>query len=229
MRILSFAAFALVAASTVATAGPGDWRRESRGSGLDTSLSSRLAARDRSREGRIEVSRFIAEGTAASLGHGSIAVVSGESDALEPPSDSPVFEAAVIDRLVRAGYDTASAGPATSSQVAELRLLRRTIEPAEQKRKPVSGAAEFGVGNRGTAYGLALAVDLSKPLPALVSTHLDARIRDRATGAVLWEGRAEVASREGDERWTDQDIAGRLADALFEGFPGNGDKVLAVR
>jgi hypothetical protein len=77
----------------------------------------------------------------------------------------------------------------------------------------------MSVGNRGTAYGMAVAIDLTKPLPPLVSTRLEARIRDRATGKVLWEGRAEVATREGDKDWSEQDIATRLAEALFDGFP----------
>ena len=68
-----------------------------------------------------------------------------------------------------------------------------------------------------------LTVDLSKPLPPLVSTRLEARIRDRATNAVLWEGRAEVATRDGDEKWSEQDIAARLAEALFDGFPRASD------
>ena len=82
------------------------------------------------------------------------------------------------------------------------------------------------MSNRGTAYGLALNVDLSKPLPPLVSTRLDTRIRDRASGKVLWEGRAEVATREGDKDWGEQDIAARLAAALFQGFPLASDSRL---
>jgi hypothetical protein len=85
------------------------------------------------------------------------------------------------------------------------------------------------VGNRGTAYGMAVNVDLTKPLPPLVSTKLEARIRDRATNAVLWEGRAEVATREGDEKWGDQAIAARLAEALFDGFPRASDGVSVPR
>lgn len=77
----------------------------------------------------------------------------------------------------------------------------------------------MSVGNRGTAYGLAVAVDLTKPLPPLVSTRLEARIRDKATGEVLWEAHADVAAREGDVRWTTQETARKLAEALFDHFP----------
>lgn len=222
-RIVPLAAAACLLTSGSAFARPGGWN-EPGWSGPSQSLSSRLQARDRSREGHVEASRFVAQGSAAAaLGHGSIAVTS----AGDAPS-SPLFEAAVVDRLIHAGYDTA-ATDASSGQVAELRIIRTTLSPAEKKRGPVSGETAIGVSNRGTAYGLALAVDLSKPLSALISTRLEMRIRDRANKAVLWEGRAEVASREGDERWTDQIIAAKLTDALFDGFPRAGETALAAR
>jgi len=190
----------------------------------------RVARRDDPREGRVQVSRFIGEGDAASLlGHGAVAVSSqgdspagdgpvpiGASDYLVASARAP-FEAAVLDRLVAQGYDTVHADP-KGGQVAELRVSRDVLVPAEAKRNPVSGSAAMEVGNRGSAYGLALNVDMTKPRSALVSTRLEARIRDRASGRVLWEGHAEIATREGDERWTDGAIATRLAEALFDDF-----------
>jgi hypothetical protein len=206
--------------------GPG-WGRPGRESPPSASMR---AAPDRSREGRVSVNRFVAESGAQALGHGTIALSpagmfpqTGEAQTSEVQADRPqpsrgAYEAAVVDRLIHAGYDTAQAQP-SSGQTAELRVTRSVIEPAEARRKPVSGEAAMSVGTRGTSYGMALAVDLSKPLPPLVSTRLETRIRDRATGKVLWEGRAEVATREGDERWSEQTIAARLAEALFDGFP----------
>ena len=89
-------------------------------------------------------------------------------------------------------------------------------------RKPVSGEMAVGVSNRGTMMGLGINIDLTKPKGALVSTRLEARIKDRTSGAVLWEGRADILTRQGDARWSDQKIAERLAAALFEGFPTAG-------
>jgi hypothetical protein len=76
--------------------------------------------------------------------------------------------------------------------------------------------------------GLAVAVDLSKPRGALIATRLEARIRDRATNEVLWEGRADTVTREGG-KWTDGVIANRLAAALFDHFPGKTGENLAQR
>jgi hypothetical protein len=200
--------------------GAGSWRDSRRAD----APADRLARRDRSDEGRIAVARFVGDRPEA-LGHGAITVTSGAPGQDYVPQDNrAAFEAAVVDRLVQAGYDTAQAQPA-DGQVAELTVTRTVVEPAEVKRKPVSGSAAMSVGTGGSAYGLALNVDLSKPLPPLVATKLEARIRDRASGAVLWEGRAEVSAREGDDKWSEQAIAAKLAQALFDGFPRASDGV----
>lgn len=240
MRIRStlaaLAGLALAAGGAPALARPGGWGGwggsawsgpgwgdpdfDGPGWGGPRSASRASGGRDRSREGRIEVNRFVAEGDGAkALGHGQITIASGtQGQDYVAPGNRAAYEAAVIDQLVHAGYDTAHANP-EGGQLAELTVTRTTIEPAEDKHKPVSGEMAMSVGNRGTAYGMALNIDLSKPLPPLVSTKLEARIRDRATNKVLWEGRAEVATREGDKDWSEQDIAARLAEALFDGFP----------
>lgn len=179
-----------------------------------------LARPVESREGRPQVARFRAEGAAAAaLGKGTLAVgeapVAGEGS---DPRELATYQAAVIDSLARAGYDTA--GPAaTSAQLVEVRVIHTEAEPQEAPRKPVSGEMSMGVSNHGTMMGMAVRLDLTKPRAALVSTRLEARIRDRASGELLWEGRAEMLTREGDARWTGQRIATRLADALFDGFP----------
>jgi hypothetical protein len=185
-----------------------------------------VATRDRSREGKVEVTRFLADSASAqALGHGAI-TVSAANDGVADERERATYEAAVIDRLAGAGYDTlAKAGDA--GQTVELNIRHAEIEPAEAPHKPVHGAMEVGVSSRGGSYeSLAIGVDLRKPMKALLSTRLEARIRDKASGAVLWEGRADIATRAGDPRWTDQAIATKLAAALFSGFPGkNGETI----
>jgi hypothetical protein len=227
MRIqFSFTILACLALAAPApgVARPGGWGGSGWGEpgwgdpGWDTPPPASHATRDLSRENRIQVNRFVGD-DATVLGHGAIAVSSQtEGQDYVPQGNRVAYEAAVIDQLVHAGYDTAHAAP-TGGQLAELRVTRTVLQGPEDKHKPVSGEMAMSVGNHGTAYGMALNVDLSKPLSPLVSTRLEARIRDRATNKVLWEGRAEIATREGDKGWSDQDIAARLAAALFDGFP----------
>ena len=187
-----------------------------------------VAPRDRSREGKVEVTRFLANGASVqALGHGSIAVAAAK-DGVADERERATYEAAVIDRLAGVGYDTA--GPAgAGGQTVELHVLHAEVEPAEPPHKPVSGEMSLGIDSRGGRYAsLGIGVDMRKPLPALISTRLEARIRDRASGTVLWEGRADMATREGDPKWTDQAIATKLAHALFSGFPGKNGETIAT-
>lgn len=203
--------------------GPG-WGRSAWDDPLDRypeRIPSRGASHSRdSREGEVEVSRFVAEGdAAAALGHGPVTVESESGDG--PRFDSgkrATYEAAIENALVGAGYDTLHSG-ATPGQVAKLRITRQVLVPAEEKRSPVSGTAAMGVSNRGSAYGLGINIDLTKPRAALMSTRLDTRILDGASGKVLWEGYATIATREGDGDWSDDRIASKLATALFDNFP----------
>ncbi|MCJ2177340.1 DUF4136 domain-containing protein [Novosphingobium album (ex Hu et al. 2023)] len=203
--------------------GPG-WGSPGWGSqGWDGPVDARMLrnhSRD-SREGRVQVSRFVTAAPAAQeLGHGAITV---ESESGDGPwigqTERAAYEAAIVDALVGAGYDTRQPGH-QDAQVAKLQISRQVLVPAETKRSPVSGSAAVSVGSHGySGYGLAVNVDLTKPLPALVSTRLDARILDKASGQVLWEGYATVATYEGDDDWNEGRIATKLALALFDNFP----------
>jgi hypothetical protein len=170
------------------------------------------------REGKVQVSRFVAEDIdIATLGRGRIgvgAMPGGTGDV----SQSATFEAAIVDQLAKAGYDTMTP-ERTGGQLAEVSVIRDVVRPEEVKRSPVSGETTVGVSNHGSFMGMAIAVDMTKPAKALISTRLMARIVDRASGKVLWEGRADIVTRDGDSRWSQQAIADRLAAALFEDFP----------
>ncbi len=151
----------------------------------------------------------------------------GPPDSRAPRGDAgpgSTYEAAVIDQLVAAGYDTQAVAGAQDQQV-ELRLRRSVVQPQEAPHKPVSGEMEMGVSNRGSMMGMGINIDLTKPKKALIDTRMEVRIRSRAGGDVLWEGRADITTREGDSKWTDQAIAFKLAQSLFEGFPTKADSV----
>ena len=207
--------------------GGSSWDRSSWG-GAGWRSGERDAAS--SREGKVDVTRFRIEGDAAlALAHGPISVVpatasartddnEGEGSSPSDPRFDATFQAAVEDQLVRSGYDAATISP-QGGQIAEVRVVRTEAEPAEAPHRPVSGEMSVGVSNHGTSVGMGIYVDGSKPRGALVATRLEARIRDRATGQVLWEGRAEIYTRAGDSKWDDQKVADKLARALFDGFP----------
>lgn len=210
--------------------GQSGWDRPGWGSSIRG--SSRLGSASNgsdSREGRVDAAQFVADDAGDMLGHGPIALVAppetGDND-VSDQNERAYYEAAVIDQLATAGYNISTPDP-DGGQVAEVRIIRETLVPPEGKRKPVSGEVMVGASNRGTMTGMAIGIDLSKPKKALVSTRLEARVRDRATGKPLWEGHAEIATRDGDSHWTDQAIATRLATALFTHFPDPMDSRVA--
>lgn len=242
VRSLVFGALALAISGTVSGPAFAQWGPWGRGpwggspwggpygrSGWDRPFPREsVRSRHDDREGKVQVSRFTTDGgLAQALGHGSVEVAPGAGP-LTDEHESATYEAAVIDQLVKAGYQTGGTS-GSSNQLVEFTIKHAELEPAELRHKPVSGEMDVGVSNRGSAVGMALNIDLSKPEKALVSTRLEARIKDRASGKVLWEGRADIATREGDPDWGDQEIATKLADALFGGFPGKSGESFTSR
>jgi hypothetical protein len=170
------------------------------------------------REGKVEAAAFVANSpNISALGRGPIALAPTAGS--EPSGlEASIFESTLVDQLAKAGYQT-DAALHGGGQVVEYVVSHDVVLPEEPRRNPVSGEVGVGVGNRGSAMGLGLNIDLSKPPKALIATRLEARIRDAATHELLWEGRAQVFTREGDKHWTGQALAARLAAALFKGFP----------
>ena len=164
---------------------------------------------------KVVVEAFRTSDSAALLGKGAITVAAAPGT--EAEWKLPVYEAAVVDQLAKLGYDTAVSG-AEGGQIAQIGITHDVVVPEEQKRKPVSGAMEVGVSNRGSYQAMALNIDLSKPRKAIVATRLDVRIRDKASGRVLWEGHAEAQTREDDDGLNNGAVAARLASALFAKF-----------
>ncbi len=181
----------------------------------DTPMDQRIGRQGAEPSRKIQVEAFQAPEAAALLGKGPITVAAAEGS--EADWKLPVYEAAVVDQLAKLGYQTAVSG-ADGGQVAQIGIRHEQVVPEEAKRKPVSGAMEVGVSNRGNYTAMALNVDLSKPKKAIIATRMDVRIRDKATDRVLWEGHAEAQTREDDDGLNNGAVATRLASALFARF-----------
>jgi hypothetical protein len=216
--LLQVALLAACATPALAQGMPGDrpfgggWHERGGQDGYDQRIGGRQTYQPSK---KIDVTAYRAADAVALLGKGRI-VVSGE-----PGEDSdgklPVYEAAVIDELARRGYDTATAQD--PGQIAEIGVSHSVAVPEEAPHKKVSGEMSTTVSNRGSGFGMALAIDLTKPAKAIIGTRLDLRIRDKASGRVLWEGHAEGEAREGDAGLDNGAMAARLASALLKKFP----------
>lgn len=202
----------LAASQVVAQVPPADWGGPRYGP-PPLGYSEPPGMRD-PREGKIELQTFVTSGpTARTLGHGSI-VIGAESGAAGAGDE--LFEAAIADQLTHAGYQPNTTGV---GQRIDYVVTREVIQPPEPPHSPVQGAVGVGVGSYGSGMGLGLAIDLSKPLGALIETRVEARISDSAIHELLWQGRAEVLARENDRHWRPETIASRLSAALFRNFP----------
>lgn len=175
--------------------------------------------------GPVEVTRFHAADTAP-LGRGAIAIEPApgiDGTSLEFRS----YAAAVSRQLALLGYsEQVAAG--SISQIATVRLSRQTYHP-ERSGSPVSVGVGGSTGSYGSGLGVGIGLNLS-PRPAdQVETNLAVTIKDRVSGAALWEGRASFTVSAKSPLASTQLGAAKIAEALFAGFPGQSGETIQVK
>ena len=172
--------------------------------------------------GPVEVTRFHVPDL-AQLTRGSITVEAASGE--DPASlELRAYQSAVARQLVMLGYSEA----AGAAQVAQVRVRRETWQP-EKAGSPVSVGVGGSTGSYGSGVGIGLGFDLSGKPPAQTRTELSVTIKDKASGAPLWEGRANFTVR-ADSPLAGTDLgAPKLAAALFQGFPGNSGETITVK
>lgn len=175
--------------------------------------------------GPVEVTRFHQQGAEAQLGRGTIAIEAAPG--MDPNSlELATYKTAVARELTRLGYQPVAAGQ--GAQVALVRVERQTYQP-ERSRGPVSVGVGGSTGSYGSGVGLGLGIDLSGKPKAQVETQLGVMIKDRAADQTIWEGRASFAVR-ADAPLAQTDLgAPKMAEAMFQGFPGNNGETIEVK
>lgn len=175
--------------------------------------------------GPVEVTRFVSPAASGQLAHGAITLETapGTADDLE---NAP-YKAAVAAQLERLGYrisDHAEAG-----QVAQV-TVERHLQLAEQaRRNPVSVGVGGSTGSYGSGVGLGVGINLGGGPRNRIATRLSVMIRDKGTGASLWEGRADLAVKDNSPLADRTRNAQTLATALFRDFPGNNGETVEVK
>lgn len=164
----------------------------------------------------------------APIERGTVAVepLSGGSPA---SLEFKTYAAAVEAELLKVGYTLPPQG-ATPDYVASV-AFTRTSREGPPRQSPVSiglGGGGFSGGRRGGGVGLGggigFPIGRSRPTELLVA-ELAVTIKRRADQSPVWEGKAQGVS---DIKGADQQ-AGRLARALFTGFPGESGRTISVR
>lgn len=174
--------------------------------------------------GPVEVTRFHVPDVSA-LGKGAITVE--PAPGMDGASiEWRTYQMAVQRQLTLLGYGDAAAG--TGAQVAELRFTRSTYQP-DRSSSPVSVGVGGSTGSYGSGVGLGIGINLSPKPAAQVESMLGVVIKDRASGQALWEGRASFTVRASSPLAETTLSAGKMAEALFQGFPGQSGETITVK
>ena len=186
--------------------------------------------------GPVEVTRFnrVAEG--AQYGSGSYSVRLADQAALTGEGNagsggelaaSP-YLAAVSREMQRAGYSEASGG---SDVVAEVSVTVRDLGK-RQSRGPVSVGVGGSTGGYRSGVGVGVGLDLTSLLnrpKARILTEISVRIlKPGEENTVIWEGRAAQEASAGSPAAQPGIAASKLAEALFQGFPGESGETITV-
>lgn len=173
--------------------------------------------------GPVEVTRFHVEDVSP-LGKGTISVEPAPGS--DPASlDWQTYQAAVTRQLVLIGYTEAA--PGTGAQVAQVSLSRSTFKPGGSG--PVSVGVGGSTGTYGSGVGVGVGFNLSPGAKEQVTTDLAVSIRDRASGKVLWEGRASFTVGTGSPLAGNALAAPKMTQALFLNFPGTSGETIEVK
>ena len=138
------------------------------------------------------------------------------------------YASAVEAELIKSGYTAASADT-RGQYLAVVGFTRTTLEGAPRP-------APFSVGLGGGSYGggVGLGGGVSFPIGKrksryVVATELSVQIRRRSDGTVIWEGRAQTQADDRAPEAQASVAAGKLAHALFLGFPGESGRSITVK
>ncbi len=180
--------------------------------------------------GPVEVTRFHQSARAAQLGQTTIFIEDAPGQDTGSLELAP-YKAAVARELAKLGYREVARRDA--AQIAQVSLEREVSEPAP-KRSPVSVGAGIGGGTggyrSGGGVGLGIGINLGGNKPSqLVATQLAVSIREVASTAVLWEGRAGFSVGIDSPLAIREANASTMAGALFREFPGNNGETIEVK
>ena len=139
-----------------------------------------------------------------------------------------LYADAVARQLSRLGWTVVNT-VGQSEQVALVDVQQGSREML-RTRSPVSIGVGGGTGGWGSGIGGGVSFGLGGGGPRqLVGTMLEVRIKRRSDGTVFWEGRATMEAREGSPDAERTVAVERLAEALFQDFPGESGRTIRAR
>ena len=174
----------------------------------------------------VEVTRFVGDAPAGLQGNIGVRPAEGvDTRSLE----YGVYQTAVSQALARQGFTVVGD---TAPVIAFVDVMADVKRPGYGRRSPVTVGGGASTGSYGSGVGVGVGIDLNAlagPDPDEIDTQLSVSIRPSAGGEALWEGRALMTATTNSDYADPNAAAQRLADALFEGFPGNDGETIEVR
>ncbi|MFD1786606.1 hypothetical protein ACFSC3_03375 [Sphingomonas floccifaciens] len=179
-----------------------------------------------SNAGPTEVSRYhlgqpIAPGTVA------IEPVNG---AAQISPEYTMYADAVGTELSGLGFTPAPTGSQSQyiAAVGFTRQSRGTVRTPPRFSIGIGGGSFGGGRGGGVGLGGGLSTGIGSKTRELVQSELAVQLKRRGDGTIVWEGRAQRPALLGPDEQPGI-TAGRLATALFQGFPGESGITTTVR
>ena len=192
---------------------------------LPAAMASLALAACATAPGPVEVTRFVAPDTAGQLAQGTVFVASMDGQDDDSLFLAP-YKSAVAAELVRLGYTESDRESA--DQIATVSLEKYVLEAGGARRSPVSVGVGGSTGTYGSGVGVGIGINLGGGERDKVGTELAVTIRDAATSASLWEGRADFRVKDNSPLAQSTANAQTVAAALFSDFPGNNGETIEV-
>lgn len=139
-----------------------------------------------------------------------------------------IYSQAVGAELARLGFTPARGDATTAQYVAAVQFNRVN---RGQIRTPPKFSIGIGGGSfgRGGGLGGGVSTGIGGKTRDVYATELWVQLRRRSDGTTVWEGRADrgslVGGRDGEPP---METAGKLAAALFRGFPGESGVTISA-
>jgi hypothetical protein len=151
---------------------------------------------------------------------------------IDPRASGPEYQLyadAVTAEMVRMGFTAAPAGSSTTADYLATVGFNRTDRGSVRTRPPVTIGLGGGSFGGGVGVGGGASVGIGSKMLAVYGNELSVQLRRRGDNTVIWEGRAQSESVEGKVGAQPVDSAGRMAAALFKGFPGQSGITITVK
>ncbi len=163
---------------------------------------------------------------------GTISVQPLTPDAAGPLSFAP-WSAAVQQQLAGLGY-TPAGGAGVLSEFVALTEIHQAQQVGPPRRSPISSGLGAGGYSGGYHGGTGVGGGVSFPVGgggrrAVVVSELSVTIKRRADQSAVWEGHARGVVDARSPAASADAQAGKLAAALFSGFPGESGRTIEVK